>query len=815
MAPRLGTSLRTRLILAFMALVSLILLIGLAALSINERMRDDVVELRAGIGSDLSQLPLASLGLEIKGLWDPSGTFIAREVEVHPGARRPKLRGTIQAVDDEAGTFTVYGRAIHVDEASDFQLPGGPFAATTSKPAAGRRAKDADDDDGDPADLRGRDGMEHLVAGARTEVTCDVDPSGRWWAREVRLRDVKASDKIKGTATAWDLDGEIPESLEIHGLHVTLSIKADATPDSALQRIETATQLTLALHECRGVAHELLGRAVPEAGADATSELDRDVELPTSVRDRLLQTARDFSYYLSRASSAGSVDDESLESSARWLDRLNAEVPTLDRHVARLLELAPRPAQARRYVDEVLDPYLMSGLQPLVHAYMKHSEEELDDQLEALVARSDDTAEFALVTSGVAVFAALVLAFLLWRSIHRPVTALHAAARQMAEGRLDTRVDVETEDEFGDLADAMNLMASELARTTVSMGDLDNVFDSMAGALVILDREGRIVRTNRATQELVGRPAAELLRLPFEAICRGADGAGWRDALAGDATAGSRAASNGHAASASAVELSFVRPDGSAVPVALAGAPLRADAAGQSEGFVCVAQDLSERKAIEEHIRKSLDEKELLLREVHHRVKNNMQVISSLLELQAAKAGDTADIGAFAESQSRVRSMALIHEQLYQSNDLANIDVRTYIEVLTAQLAHSFGRQSDVQIELEVEDLELDIDQSLACGLIINELVVNAYKHAFPGDQGGSIRVSLVRCTENGDACLTVSDDGRGLVESLKDSSRKGLGSSLIRMLVKQLRGEMDVDGAEGAAVRIRFPLHAPAGAVS
>jgi PAS domain S-box-containing protein len=398
--------------------------------------------------------------------------------------------------------------------------------------------------------------------------------------------------------------------------------------------------------------------------------------------------------------------------------------------------------------------------------------------------------------SVVAAIAAIILAFVMWRSISRPIAALHTAAKSLAQGRLDTRVSVPRQDEFGDLASAFNLMAAELAKSTVSIGDLENVFDSMAGALVILDGDGRIVRTNQATQQMVQREAAQLIGLPFDFLCRAEGGKSWRPVTTPDP--------DGHS---TLLEREFIRADGSIVPVSLSGAELRSDE-GAHKGFVCVAQDLTERKQIEERIQQSLDEKELLLREVHHRVKNNMQVISSLLEMQADSVGDARMAGPFAESQNRVRSMSLIHEQLYQSDDLANIDVRTYIEVLTAQLAHSFGDARKVEIGLEIEDLELDIDQSLSCGLIINELVVNAYKHAFPDQQEGSIRVSLLRDPE-GDALLSVSDDGQGLVESLQDSSRQGLGTSLIRMLVKQLRGTMTVAGADGADVRIRFPLKA------
>jgi len=765
MSIRFGQSLRSRLILAFMALVSLILVVGLASLASNRQMQEEVADLQAGIGTDLALLDLATLGLEIKGRWDPSGTFLAREVEVSPGVRRPKLRGPISAVDTAAGSFTLYGRVIRL-------LPSTEFSSTPA-------------DSGNSMDLK---------PGMRVEVTCDVDHDGRWSAREIRTRDVKDSDKIKGTATAWDIDGIAPESIDIHGLRVSTAPRSDRTPDSALRRIEIATQLMLALHDCRAIAHELVGRAAPDEESDASAQLDRDVLLPSSVSERLRRASENFSYYVVQAEETSSSGNESVDSSSRWVVHLGSLLAELDSQVDRLLELAPTPFKARSYMDEVFGPYLLSELQPVVHAYMNQSQEELSDQLEQLVARGDDTARLALWMSAVAAVAATILAFLMWRSISRPMHALHTAAKQLAQGRFDTRVSVPRQDEFGDLATAFNLMAAELARSTVSIGDLDNVFNSMAGALIILDGDGCIVRTNHAMQQLVQRESSELIGLPFDDICRAHDGESWRPSNPPGSDRG-----------ATILEREFVRADGTMVPISLAGAELQSHD-GPDKGFVCVAQDLTERKLIEKRIRESLEEKELLLREVHHRVKNNMQIISSLLEMQADSVDDTRMLGPFAESRNRVRSMSLIHEQLYQSADLGNIDVRTYIEVLTAQLAQSFGNTKNVEIELQVEDLDLDIDQSLSCGLIINELVVNAYKHAFPDQHGGSIRVSLVR-DAGGNALLSVSDDGQGLVDMLQSSNPEGLGTSLIRMLVKQLRGSMSVEGAGGAATRISFPL--------
>jgi two-component sensor histidine kinase len=197
----------------------------------------------------------------------------------------------------------------------------------------------------------------------------------------------------------------------------------------------------------------------------------------------------------------------------------------------------------------------------------------------------------------------------------------------------------------------------------------------------------------------------------------------------------------------------------------------------------------------------------MLLREVHHRVKNNMQVISSLLAMQST-GGDPEVEKRLEESQNRIRSIALIHEQLYRSTELAHIDVHTYLETLTSQLLQSFGKAGAVRLELEADPVELDIDQSMALGLIVNELVTNALKYAYPADKGGVIRVSL-REHQSGERVLAVGDDGPGL-SGKKSGSGPTLGMSLVSTLARQLRGRVEVDGSKGTLVRVFFGKKSP-----
>ncbi len=215
--------------------------------------------------------------------------------------------------------------------------------------------------------------------------------------------------------------------------------------------------------------------------------------------------------------------------------------------------------------------------------------------------------------------------------------------------------------------------------------------------------------------------------------------------------------------------------------------------------------DITERKRTEELIRKSLEEKEVLLREIHHRVKNNLQVVSSLLYLQSQKFSDPELKTCFLESQNRVCSMALAHEQLYQSKNLSEISVKSYVESLVGQLEKAFiSPGQKVQCCLALEDIPLDIEKVVPCGLLITELLSNAYKHAFADSLRGRVTVSLQ--SENGQIELKVADDGIGLPVEFALGQAKTLGLQLVRALVNQLGGTLEAENRNGACFQVFFP---------
>jgi PAS domain S-box-containing protein len=249
-------------------------------------------------------------------------------------------------------------------------------------------------------------------------------------------------------------------------------------------------------------------------------------------------------------------------------------------------------------------------------------------------------------------------------------------------------------------------------------------------------------------------------------------------------------------------EKEYIRKDGSRVPVLIGSALLE----GSDQDCVCFALDLTWRKQAEQQIRESLQEKEVLLQEIHHRVKNNLQVISSLLDLQSLQLKEPTVLAMFQDSCNRVKSMALVHENLYQSKNFARVNFTEYIESLTSSLFQVYGvNNNSITLERELDEVNLSIDRAIPCGLIINELVSNAFKYAFPDQTEGRISIAL-HFGKDKYYTLTIKDKGIGLPLDLDIKAVESLGLQLVRILTEQLEGTLELNCRFGTEFRIRFP---------
>ncbi|MFM7769638.1 MAG: sensor histidine kinase, partial [Bacteroidota bacterium] len=214
-------------------------------------------------------------------------------------------------------------------------------------------------------------------------------------------------------------------------------------------------------------------------------------------------------------------------------------------------------------------------------------------------------------------------------------------------------------------------------------------------------------------------------------------------------------------------------------------------------------RDISEREEKDEQLRKSLLEKEVLLGEIHHRVKNNLTVVYSLLELQAIQESNADIISAYRESQARIKAMALVHEMLYQSHTFEAIDLFDYLTKLTTHLKGLLAVKKEVELKVEGLEVRLPINQAVTCGLFANEVLTNAFKYAIPVTDNPQIRINLVQ--EQNQICMQISDNGPGLSVGEEGDKKNSLGFKLMRTFASQLKGKLDIRSEMGLHYTLTF----------
>jgi PAS domain S-box-containing protein len=321
-----------------------------------------------------------------------------------------------------------------------------------------------------------------------------------------------------------------------------------------------------------------------------------------------------------------------------------------------------------------------------------------------------------------------------------------------------------------------------------------NSMNDMGDTLVIVGLDRKIHSANEALCRLLGYEREELLGASVDLIVPPEENPFVASRMV--AMTGERSISN--------YEMHYVARDGNRIPILFSGSLMRSQDR-RAQSVVGIARDITEHKRAEE-VRKNL----VLIKEIHHRIKNNLQAISSLLYLQSGYVEDRRTKEMFKESQNRVRSMALIHEKLYRSDNAAGVSFSDYVRDLTKSLLRSYGVSTGaVTVTVDTNDITLGMDTAVPCGLIINELVSNSLKHAFPEGPGGEITIAMTRERRDGGAPrfrLTVADSGPGFPEEIDFRRTESLGLRLVCTLTNDLDGSIDLVPAAGTKFEITFP---------
>lgn len=602
-------------------------------------------------------------------------------------------------------------------------------------------------------------------------------------------------------------------------------VKASTEMFNAAQAMQTANQ-KLVFERYRQTLDPAAGTNTGEIRKSITLYLDKfEHNLAVSLK------ANETAIRLARRNHLEEIR-QSEEENKVLLGELSDEFTRHRALVNRLTRLAATDTKAAvAFLDTEVETHFESKLFPLIRRYNTESERKQVNQILQIEQDLSSANDLLFMSTVACLVVAMLLGIFVARSISRPIIRLKDAALEVGKGELQTRIAVHSRDEIGILANAFNQMVSDLSKTTVSKAYVDNILQSMGDPLIVLDRRALILRVNQATLSLLGYEEDELIGRHIRMIFPEGDIVeSGIDQLIDDGVIAN-------------IEKYIKAADGRLIPVFFSFSVMAAPD-GQPSGIVCVAKDITERKRseealhrahdelelrvrqrtaelaranealegevavrkqAEEKIRASLQEKEVLLKEIHHRVKNNLQVISSLLFLNARKVRDKRTSDLFSDSQHRIRSMALIHEKLYQSADLARIRFQEYVRNLTHYLLRSYGAgAAPIDLQIDVEDVALEIDTAIPLGLIINELVSNAFKHAFPDGRGGVIRIGLHSDNDN-HYVLDICDNGVGFPRDVDFRQTDSLGMQLVNNLVSQLGGAIELTNGNGSEFRVTF----------
>jgi PAS domain S-box-containing protein len=362
-----------------------------------------------------------------------------------------------------------------------------------------------------------------------------------------------------------------------------------------------------------------------------------------------------------------------------------------------------------------------------------------------------------------------------------------------AYDELETRVRKRTEDLAKANAD-LQAEINERTRAEAALSHLAAIVESSADAIIGTTLEGTILSWNAGAERIYGYSAIEVKGRSMSILVT-PEMSHQEPEILDKIARGEKVHQ---------YETVQMTKEGQKIQVSLTLSPIN-DVGGHVIGVSTIARDITERKQAEAQLTASLKEKEVLLKEIHHRVKNNLQIISSLLNLQSHYIEDPRALEMFKESQNRVKSMALIHEKLYQSKELSKIEFNEYVRNLLSMVFRSHSHASkNIKLDIHVEPVFLSVDTAVPVSLILNEMVSNSLKHAFVRRKSGLVTIHFAK-QPSGRFLLAVRDDGVGLPKNFTLESTSSLGLRLVKILTDQLGGDLSFQSNEGTEFKVNF----------
>lgn len=350
---------------------------------------------------------------------------------------------------------------------------------------------------------------------------------------------------------------------------------------------------------------------------------------------------------------------------------------------------------------------------------------------------------------------------------------------------------------FGAMGVSRDITAAKKAEEELRLSEERHraVYDQAYIGIARIGRVGRFLLVNQRLCDMFGYASEELYKKAFFELTHPSE--------VGESLKKWDALLSGEIKNFTSEQI-YLHKNGSQIYANLTVSLVR-DTTGSPNYYVAVFEDITVRKQQEKELQESLKEKEVLLKEVHHRVKNNMQVISSILNLQSSYIKDETAVEMLRESQDRIKSMAFIHESLYQGKTLSHVKFSEYVRNLVSNLFHTYGvNKAGLKLKFDLDEVFLNLDTSIPCGLIINELISNALKYAFTDRESGTLSVTLKKM-EDGKLKLEIADDGKGFPETINWKDTESLGLQLVVTLAGQIRGDIQMETKKGTTFTIIF----------
>jgi len=443
----------------------------------------------------------------------------------------------------------------------------------------------------------------------------------------------------------------------------------------------------------------------------------------------------------------------------------------------------------------------------ILESGVKFGRVEIGLDIQNLLELTSKAKQYGLSLGLVEMVLVALFSFLLGGYLTRQLSSLEKASNEIAVGNYGYQIDVKGNDELARTANTFNLMSQEIKSSYASLRqsyrDLSykelywrEVFDSTLDSIIVIDSKGIILSFNRGAElmlgydnnEVVGKNVSMLIPEPYRSQ---------HDSYLKKYLESGEVHVIGQER-----EFEIVTKAKARLPISLRVTEM----AHKNEFlFIGVIHDISSQKEYQETLKKSLAEKEVLLKEVHHRVKNNMLIVSSILEMQEELTKDRGLIRILHECQDRISSMAMIHQQFYRSDNLSSIDFTYYLDELIERL-HIASKTHHQQIDIEknLDTLSLNVETATPLGLIVNEILSNSFEHAFKDRSDGVISI-VMRVDENDNVNLCIRDNGVGLPEGYNLEGGDSLGLQLIRLLSMQLGASLEISGNDGMEVCLTF----------